>query len=43
MKYLRKSWLYLVLISILSAILFSTMAFAEVDININNDNIIRKP
>ncbi|MBF2016916.1 MAG: hypothetical protein IGS23_17315 [Rivularia sp. T60_A2020_040] len=41
MKYLRKNWLYLVLISILSAILFSTMALAQADININNDNIIR--
>ncbi|NJM17594.1 MAG: hypothetical protein HC836_05235 [Richelia sp. RM2_1_2] len=41
MKYLRKNWLNLVLISILSAILFSTMALAQADININNDNIIR--
>ena len=41
MKYLRKSWLHLALISILSAILFSTIALAQADIDINNDNIIR--
>ncbi len=41
MKYLRRKWLTLALISILSAILFSTMAIAQTDIDINNDNIIR--
>ncbi len=45
MKYLRRSWLKLILISILSAILFapifSTIALAQADIDINNDNIIR--
>ena len=45
MNYLKKSWLKLILISILSAILFaptfSTMALAQADVDINNDNIIR--
>ncbi len=45
MKYFRKSWLKLIVISILSAILFapifSTIALAQADIDINNDNIIR--
>ena len=45
MKYLKTSWLKLILISILSAILFtlifSTIALAQADIDINNDNIIR--
>ncbi len=45
MKYITKSRLTLVLISILSAILFSTtfstIALAQADIDINNENIIR--
>jgi len=45
MKYFRKSWLKLILISIMSAILFapifSTVALAQADIDINNENIIR--
>ena len=45
MKYLRKSWLSLLLITILSALLFtpvfSTVAIAQADIDINNENIIR--